>query len=27
VLTEENLRALFGIEVRLHRSDGFFHTY
>jgi iron complex transport system ATP-binding protein len=27
VLTEENLRALFGIEVRLDRSDGFFHTY
>jgi iron complex transport system ATP-binding protein len=27
VLTEENLRALFGIAVRLHRSDGFFHTY
>ena len=27
VLTEENLRALFGIKVRLHRSDGFFHTY
>jgi iron complex transport system ATP-binding protein len=27
VLTEENLRTLFGIEVRLHRSDGFFHTY
>ena len=27
VLTEANLRALFGVEVRLQRSDGFFHTY
>src|SRR6516165_978659 len=27
VLTEENLRALFAVEVRLHRQDGFFHVY
>ena len=27
VLTEGNLRSLFRTEVRLHRSDGFFHTY
>ena len=27
VLTEENLRALFRVEVRLHREDGFFHLY
>jgi len=27
VLTEESLRSLFRTEVRLHRSDGFFHTY
>ena len=27
VLTEENLRALFRTEVRLRRSDGFFHAY
>ena len=25
VLTEENLRALFAVEVRLYRQDGFFH--
>jgi len=27
VLTERNLRELFGVEVRLHRHDGFFHLY
>jgi len=27
VLTEENLRTLFGVRVRLHREDGFFHLY
>ncbi|HKF25739.1 MAG TPA: ATP-binding cassette domain-containing protein [Candidatus Acidoferrum sp.] len=27
VLTEENLRRLFEIEIRLERSDGFFHVY
>jgi iron complex transport system ATP-binding protein len=27
VLTEENLRRLFAVEVRLHRQDGFFHVY
>ena len=27
VLTEENLQRLFQTEVRLHRSDGFFHVY
>jgi iron complex transport system ATP-binding protein len=27
VLTEENLRRLFGIDIRLERSDGFFHVY
>lgn len=27
VLTEENLRKLFQVEVRLHRQDGFFHVY
>jgi iron complex transport system ATP-binding protein len=27
VLTEESLRSLFQTEVRLYRSDGFFHTY
>jgi iron complex transport system ATP-binding protein len=27
VLTEENLRALFRTEIRLQRSDGFFHAY
>jgi iron complex transport system ATP-binding protein len=27
VLTEKNLRALFGAEVRLERSNGFFHLY
>jgi iron complex transport system ATP-binding protein len=27
VLTERNLRELFGIEVRLQRSNGFFHLF
>jgi iron complex transport system ATP-binding protein len=27
VLTEENLQSLFRTEVRLHRSNGFFHAY
>lgn len=27
VLTEENLRELFRTEIRLRRSDGFFHIY
>lgn len=27
VLTEENLRALFRTEIRLERSNGFFHAY
>jgi iron complex transport system ATP-binding protein len=27
VLTEENLRKLFRVQVRLHREDGFFHLY
>ncbi len=27
VLNEERLRELFGVEVRLHRQDGFFHLY
>ncbi|HET8967432.1 MAG TPA: ATP-binding cassette domain-containing protein [Candidatus Acidoferrum sp.] len=27
VMTEENLRALFRTEIRLQRSDGFFHAY
>jgi iron complex transport system ATP-binding protein len=27
VLTEESLRTLFRTEIRLHRSNGFFHTY
>src|SRR5215510_4721573 len=27
VLTEENLRALFRIEIRLQCSNGFFHAY
>lgn len=27
VLTEENLQRLFGIQVRLERSNGFFHVY
>src|SRR5258708_3975221 len=27
VLSEENLRALFGIEIRLERSNGYFHVY
>ena len=27
VLNEERLRELFGVEVRLHRHDGFFHLY
>jgi iron complex transport system ATP-binding protein len=27
VLTEQNLTALFGVGVRLHRHDGFFHLY
>lgn len=27
VLTENNLRALFGIEVQLERSNGYFHVY
>jgi len=27
VLTQENLQSLFRTEVRLHRSNGFFHTY
>ena len=27
VLTEENLQALFGVDARLHRHDGFFHLY
>ena len=26
-LTEENLRTLFRTNVRLHRSNGFFHAY
>lgn len=25
VLTEKNLRELFGVPIRLHREDGFFH--
>jgi iron complex transport system ATP-binding protein len=27
VLTEENLRRLFQTDIRLQRSDGFFHAY
>ena len=27
VLNEGHLRELFGVEVRLHRHDGFFHLY
>jgi iron complex transport system ATP-binding protein len=27
VLTEENLRALFSVPVRLQRQDGYFHSY
>jgi iron complex transport system ATP-binding protein len=27
VLTEANLQTLFGVSVRLHRHDGFFHLY
>ena len=27
VLTEENLRMLFGADIRLHRHNGFFHLY
>jgi ABC-type cobalamin/Fe3+-siderophores transport system ATPase subunit len=27
VMTEANLRALFRTEIRLQRSDGFFHAY
>lgn len=27
ILTEENLSSLFGVPVRLHRHDGFFHLY
>jgi len=27
VLSEKNLGALFGIEIRLERSDGYFHIY
>lgn len=27
VLTEKKLRELFGVEVRLHCHDGFFHLY
>jgi iron complex transport system ATP-binding protein len=27
VLTEENLRKLFRVEVRVERSNGFFHVY
>jgi iron complex transport system ATP-binding protein len=27
VLTEANLQELFGVKVRLHRQDGFFHIY
>ena len=27
VLTEEKLRTLFGVGIRLHRHDGFFHVY
>ena len=27
VLTEENLRALFGVDVRIHSHNGRFHTY
>ncbi len=27
VLTEENLRALFGVHVRLQKSDGYVHLY
>lgn len=26
-LSEQNLRALFGVEVSLHRHDGFYHLY
>ena len=27
VLSEKNLRTLFGIEIRLERSNGYFHAY
>jgi len=27
ILTEENLRTLFAVEVRLHRNDGYFHLF
>lgn len=27
VLTEENLRVLFGVELRLYRSDDYFHLF
>jgi iron complex transport system ATP-binding protein len=27
ILSEENLSSLFGVAVRLHRHDGFFHLY
>jgi hypothetical protein len=27
VLTEANLQMIFGIEVRLQKSNGYFHAY
>ena len=27
VLTETNLQTLFGVPIRLHKQDGFFHLY
>jgi ABC-type cobalamin/Fe3+-siderophores transport system ATPase subunit len=27
VLTEANLRELFGVKVKLQKQDGFFHIY
>src|SRR5215475_4563600 len=27
VLTEENLRKMFDVPIRLHKEDGFFHIY
>jgi iron complex transport system ATP-binding protein len=27
ILNEETLRSVFGVELRLHRHDGFFHLY
>ena len=27
VLTEANLLALFGVNVQLHRLDGYFHLF